>query len=91
MIVLSNVITADGPYEGKSKFKFWSNIQKSDELIISMDLKPTGHSRGKIYAPFIKVTNTRTGEEFSETINRIQDYLSKLPKVLTTDHLDDWH
>ena len=78
-LVLSTNIKVISKYTGKSKFDFWKDLEVNDILTIYMELKPTGHSRGRIYAPSIKVKNLRTEEIFSATINAIQEnYLSKI-------------
>lgn len=63
-------------YNGKSKFAFWNNIKINSIAIISMQLKPTGSNRGKIYAPSIKIEIEN--ESFEDTINSFQKYLNKI-------------
>lgn len=78
MIVLSDKIVVTSTYSGKSKFNFWHELELKDILTIALPLKPTGQSKGRIYAPDITITNNRTGEKYIDTINSIQNYLNKI-------------
>jgi len=73
MIVLTDNIRVIQPYDGKSKYDFWNDMQKGDVLIISMHLKPVGH-----YKPMLTVKNERTSKTFEDAINSLQNYLQKM-------------
>ena len=79
-MILRNYLTVMETYKGTSKFPFWKNIKVGDILEVSMELKPTGHNRGKIYAPDIKVKNlfNNESETFKDTINSVQKYFEKI-------------
>ena len=73
MIVLSDTIRVIQPYDGKSKYEFWNDMQKGDILTIGMELKPVGK-----YKPILAVKNSRTGLLFRDAINSFQNYLEKM-------------
>jgi len=82
---LKNTIIAIDIYQGNTKFSFWTNIQKDDELEISMQFKKTiGGSNGH-YAPLLRIKNLRSMECFKDTLNSLYNYLDKLPFVEKKD------
>jgi hypothetical protein len=65
------------PYQGKSKFEFWHNIEKGDILTVSIDLAPLGRNRG-LYAPQPRIVNITKDESKVCTWNEMVKYLSKM-------------
>jgi len=78
---LTNKIVVTEKFTGTSKFCFWKNLEVGDVLIVEMVLEPTGHNRGRIYAPEISIKNLRTKNVFKDTINSFQKYLGKIQFV----------
>lgn len=80
-IILKDTIVVTKKYSGKSKYEFWSTLDKGDVVVISLPLKKTGRGASGIYSPVIKLKNMSKNIEHSDSFNVVQKYLDNIEYV----------
>ena len=81
-MILKNAIKITAPYQGKSKFDFFTNLKAGDIVIVSIKTaqKLQGASNG-LYATMVKMKMKETGQEVSVSMTDFEKYLSKIPHI----------
>ena len=77
-IILKSKFQIDEPYKGKSKSKFWHDLQVGDIVEITHSLSRQGSNSRGYRAIGFGLKNTRTGQTEYATNNSLLQYMWQL-------------
>jgi hypothetical protein len=60
----------------KSSARMFEDLSVGDEIIFTIEIEHLGTSRGRTYAPYIKIENIKTKEYTLKSFNQITSILS---------------